>query len=159
MRARDYSVVQVLVGTSRVGLVGLRACQQRADESGLENRQALLDFMMEDLAHSNYIPEGRLEEYRSAVWREYLRHRGEDFTEFYSEIPVTLRGGADQERARLAEMITAALADHELRPAVTWAPPLGEDLVQLEIDGVKVVCGLPTFTALKQVVRQRLSDW
>lgn len=159
MRARSYSVVQVLVGTSRVGLVGLRACQRRADESGLENREALLDFMMEDLARSNFIPEGRLDDYRAAVWREYLRRRGEDFSEFYSEVPVTIRGGADQERARLAEMIAAVLAEHELRPAITRVPASGEDLVRLEIDGAEVVCGLPTLTTLKQAVRQRLSDW
>ena len=35
-------------------------------------------------------------EYRRAVWREYLRHRGEDYWEFLSEIPVVVRGEANE---------------------------------------------------------------
>jgi hypothetical protein len=160
MRAKDYSVTQVLIGTHRIGLVGLRACLQLIDESGLEDREAIVDQMMEELSASNFIPDARTEEYRTAVWREYLRHRREDFSEFYSEIPVIIRGGTDENRDRLARMTVAALAEHELRPSMTIEPAFeeGSELV-LEINGEEVVRGLPTLNGLRKAVRHRLSDW
>ena len=160
MRAKNYSVSKVLIGTHRVGLVGLQGCLRAAEKSGLGDREAIVDFMMEELSASNYLPEGRVGEYRTAVWREYLRHRGEDLSAFYSEIPVIVRGGTDENRDRLARMTTAALAEHELRPSMTinTAVEEGAELV-LEINGEEVVCGLPTLDDLRKAVRHRLSDW
>lgn len=160
MRAKDYTVTQVLVGTYRVGIVGLRSCLRAVDDSGLEDREAIVDFMMEELGASNFIPDNRLEAYRTAAWREYLRHRGEDFSEFYSEIQVVIRGGTSDGHDRLARMTTAALAEHELRPSVIVEPEVdeGTELV-LEINGEEVVRGLPTLNGLKKAVRHRLSDW
>jgi len=160
MRAKEYSVTQVLIGTHRVGLVGLRGCLQMVGRSDLEDKDAIIGLMMEELSRSNFIPETRAEEYRAAVWREYLRSRGEDFSEFYSELPVVLRGGSDEERDRLDRMITSALAKHELRPAMTVVRAAEEDLeLVLEIDGEVVVRGLPTLDGLRKAVRHRLSDW
>ena len=124
MRAKDYSVTQVLIGTHRVGLVGLQGCLQAAEKSGLEDREAIIDLMMEELSASNFIHDARIEEYRTAVWREYLRHLGEDFSEFYSEIPVVIRGGTDENRDRLARM-TAAAPTHATRkiPRLSAAEP------------------------------------
>ena len=160
MRAKDYTVTQVLVGTYRVGLVGLPSVLRAVDDSGLEDREAIVDFMMEEVGASNFIPDPRVEEYRTAVWREYLRHHGEDFSEFFSKIPVVIRGGSDDQRGRLVRMITVALAEHELRPALTLeaAPDEDAELV-LEIDGDEVVRGLPSLNGLKKAVRHRLSDW
>jgi hypothetical protein len=93
------------------------------------------------------------------VGREYLRHRGEDFSQFFSEIPVVIRGGSDDERGRLARMITVALAEHELRPVLTLETAAEENAgLVLEISGQEVVRGSPTLTGLKKAVRQRLSD-
>lgn len=160
MRAKDYSVTQVLIGTQRIGLVGLRACLHLIDDSALEDREAIVEQMMEELSASNFIPDARVKEYRTAVWREYLRHRSEDFSEFYSEIPVIIRGGTDEKRDRLERMTVAALADHELRPSMTIEPAVEEvsELV-LEINGEEVVRGLPTLNGLRKAVRHRLSDW
>jgi hypothetical protein len=57
-------------------------------------------------------------------------------------------------------MIIVALAEHELRPALTLeaAPDEDAELV-LEIDGDEVVRGLPSLNGLKKAVRHRLSDW
>ena len=160
VRARNYSVSQVLIGTHRVGLVGLGACLHSIDDSGLEDREAIVDLMMEELSASNFIPDARIEVYRTAVWREYLRHHGKDFSEFYSEIPVTIRGGSAEERDHLARLITSALAVHELRPSTTVEPAAGESVEPvLEIEGDAVINGVPTLIALKKVVRHRLSDW
>ncbi len=95
-----------------------------------------------------------------AAWREYLRHRSEDFRGFSTEIPVVVRGGADEERNRLAWMTTAVLAEHELRPSTTLEAADEEDSAPvLEINGETIVRGLPTLNGLKRVVHQRLSDW
>lgn len=160
MRAKDYSVTQVLIGTHRVGLAGLRGCLQKVNRSDLEDKHAIIDLLMEELSLSNFIPNTRVEEYRTAVWREHLRHRGEDFSEFYSELPVAIRGGSDEGRDRLSRMITSVLAEHELRPAMTVVPASEEDLeLVLEIDGEVVARGLPTLNGLRKAVRHRLSDW
>jgi hypothetical protein len=159
MRAKDYTVTQILVGTHRVGIVGLRSCLRTVNDSDFEDREAIVDFMMEELGASNFIPDPRVEEYRMAVWREYLRHRGEDFSEFFSEIPVVIRGGSDDERGRLARMITAVLAEHELRPSLSFAPAEGDDELRLEIRGEEVVRGAATLNGLRKAVRHRLSDW
>jgi len=160
MCANSYTVTQVLIGTHRVGIVGLRSCLRAIDDSGLEDREAIVDFMIEALGASNFIPDSRLEEYRIAVLREYLRHRGEDFSEFYSEIPVVLRGGSDNERGQLARMITVVLAEHELRPTLAVEVGHEEDAeLVLEINGEEVTRRMPTLNGLKTAVRHRLSDW
>jgi hypothetical protein len=47
VRAKDCMVTQVLVETCRVGIVGLRGCLPAVDHSGLEDREAIVDFMIE----------------------------------------------------------------------------------------------------------------
>lgn len=159
MRAKDYTVTQVLIGTHRVGVIGLRSCLRAVDDYGLEDREEIVDLMMKELGASNFIPDSRFEEYRIAAWREYLRHRGEDFSSFFSEIPVVIRGGSDDERDRLARMITVALAEHELRPSLAFAPAEGDGELCLEIRGEEVLRGPTTLNGLRKAVRHRLSDW
>jgi len=160
VRARIYAVTQILVGLDHVGVVGLDEARRKADLSGLAEREDLVDLMLALLAEDNYIHPKRVDAYRVALWREYLRRRGEDFSDFYSELPVAIRGGSDEERDRLGRMITSALAEHELRPSMTAVTAADEDLeLVLEIDGEVVVRGLPTLNGLRKAVRHRLSDW
>ena len=156
---KDHSVSQVLVGLHRIGIVGLADATRAAETSGFEDREPIVDLMFDQLATRNYIPERQSEAYRTALWREYLRHRGENISEFFSEIPVTVRGGTDEERDHLVRMTTTTLAEHELRPSLAVAPGPEENAeLVLEINGEEVTRGLPTLNGLKRSVRHRLSD-
>ena len=160
MRCGSYVVSQVLVGLHRVGLVGLRQACAKVTETELTKREEIVDLLLAELAADNYIPEGQQGDYRTALWREYLRSVGEDFSEFFSEIEVTLRGEEGTDRDRLASLCTSVLADFELRPLIEFeaADDEGPNL-QLVIGDGMVASGLPSRKVLEAIIRHRLSDW
>ncbi len=160
MRFKDYSVTQVLVGLHRIGVVGLHEGLRKAEEEGLEGRDSIVDRVMEHLGRRNYIPDGLVAPYRVAVWREYLRSRGEDFSEFYSEVQVTVRGEPGEERDQFVELLVSVLAEFELKPIVTVAPAVeGGPSPQLGIGEDTIVSGMPSRQRLKLAIRQSISDW
>jgi hypothetical protein len=160
MQCKDYSVRQILIGLDRIGIVGLFDALQAADASGLDERESLVDLMLDALRPRNYIPDEQLERYRVALWRELLRHRGQDFRALHSEIPVTVCGEPGPDRERFLEAATAALALVELRPAVSFAPPReGEPNPQLIISGELVARGPQSHRSMESAVRKTLSDW
>ena len=160
MRCGSYAVSQVLVELHRVGIVGLRQACEKVAAGGLAAREEIVDFLRAELAADNFIPEGQQEAYRTALWREYLRFMGEDFSEFFSEIEVTVRGEPGEDRDRLAALCASVLADFELRPVTEFADADEEGPnPQLVIGGTTVARGLPSRKSLKATVRHRLSDW
>jgi hypothetical protein len=160
MRFKDHSVSQVLVGLHRIGIVGLADAIRAAEVSGLEEREPIVDLMSDHLATRNYIPERMSEEYRTALWREYLRHRGEDFSAFCSEAPVTLRGPSGPERDQFVELVNSVFASLELLPVIEFDPEHEEGQIpQLEIRGEIVARGPQNRRSLERSVRESLSDW
>ena len=160
MRFKDHTVTQVLVGLHRVGIVGLHEALRKAGEGGSTERDAIVDQAMAHLSRHNYIHDAQVDDYRIAVWREYLRGRGEDFSAFYSEVPVTVRGEAGDELDRFIGLVRVVLAELELRPMLTVTPAFGgETNPRLAIGGATIVRGMPSYRALKQAVRQSLSEW
>jgi len=160
MKFKDYSVTQILVGLHRIGVVGLHDALRKAEEAGVTGRDAIVDRAMAQLGRQNYIPDALVEGYRIAVWREYLRGKGEDFSSFYSEVPVAVRGNPGEERDRFVEMVRSVLAEFELRPVVTLAPAVDDGPnPQLGIGGETIVRGMPSRQQLKLAVRQSMSDW
>ena len=151
---------QVLVGLHRVGVVGLRQACEKASAAGLVGREVIVSFLVDELAADNFIPEAQAGDYRIALWREYLRFVGEDFSDYFSEIPVMVRGEPGEDRDRLVDLCDTALAEFELRPVVEFvgAARDGPNL-QLVIGGTTVAQGVPSLRSLKATVRQRLSDW
>lgn len=160
MRCGSFAVSQVLVGLHRVGIVGLHQACEKVSTVGLGGREEIVDFLRSELAADNFFPEGQEEAYRTALWREYLRFRGEDFSEFFSEIEVTVRGEPGEDRDRLADLCASVLAEFELRPVLELVAADEEGPnPQLVIGGETVTRGLPSRRSLKATVRQRLSDW
>jgi hypothetical protein len=155
---RDPSVAQVLIGLHRVGIVGLRDAIRRAEASGFEDRERLVDLLMEELAPRNYIPEHQRELYRTAVWRELLRHRGEDISTLYSEIPVVVRGPAGEARDRFVGRVASALAEFELRPAVVFERS-SEAGTQLIVRGEVIGDAGQSRRSLEVALRHAVSDW
>ena len=160
MRCGSYAVSQVLVGLHRVGIVGLHQACEKVSAAGLSGREEVVDFLLAELAADNFIPKGQEEAHRTALWREHLRFLGKDFSEFFSEIEVTINGEPGEDRDRLAVLCTSVLADFELRPVLTFADADEEGPnPQLVIGDTTVVRGLPSERSLKAIVKQRLSDW
>ena len=160
MRCGSYGVSQVLVGLHRVGIVGLRQACEKVAAAGLADRGEIVDFLEAELAVENFFPDEQKEAYETALWREFLRFVGEDFSEFFSEIPITVRGEPGEDRDCLAGLSTSVLADFELRPVTEFADADEEGPnPQLVVDGAIVARGLPSRKSLKATVRHRLSDW
>lgn len=160
MGCGDYAVQQVLVGLHRVGIVGLRqACAKIAD-SGPDEPEAVVDALLEELRADNYVEDEQFEDYRTALWREYLRFLGRDFSAHFSTIHVVVRGDADEARDRLVELCRSVLADFELRPDLELQSAGDDDpRPELLIGDSPVARGLPSRKELKATIRRRLSDW
>lgn len=160
MSCGSFGVTQVLIGLHRLGLVGLRDALDDAASSGLEDREALLDRIVGALASQNYIPDPASPALRRALWREYLRARGEDFREFFSEIDVTILGEPGEARDSFEAMTRSVLERFELSPRIAYAPPANEGSgPQLSIDDRVVVRGLVAQAAFENAVRKSISDW
>jgi len=160
LRCGSYSVSQVLVGLHRVGVVGLRQACEKVAAAGLAGRDEIVDCLQAEIAADNFIPEAQGEAYYTALWREYLRFVGEDFSEFFSEIEVTVRGELGEDRDRLIDLCVSVLADFELQPVTEFADADEEGPnPQLVIGETIVARGLPSRKSLKATIRHRLSDW
>ena len=157
MHFKDKSVVPIRVGLDQVGVVGLHDALKKTDDLGPDDREAVVDRMMEVLGPLNYIPDGQLEAYRVAFWREFLRHRARDFSAWYSDLPVTVRGAAGDELDRFVALVTAVLAGHELRPVFTFAA--GGPSPELVIREELVASGPQNRASLERAVRRTFSHW
>ena len=104
MHFKDKSVTPIRVGLDQIGIVGLHDALKKADELDPDDRAAIVEGMMEHLGPLNYIPDGQVEAYRTAFWRESQRRRGRDFSAWYSELPVTIRGERGDERDRFVAL-------------------------------------------------------
>jgi hypothetical protein len=160
MRCQIPGVPQILVGVNRVGIVGLREALAAAAGSGRTRREKIVDFLLEALAGENYIPANRMEDFRIALWREYLRSRNEDFSEFFSEIDVTVAGEPGDDRDDFLETLHAVFTGFELRPVVTLAPPATDGPnPQLIINDEVVVRGTQSRHSFKAAAHKSISDW
>jgi hypothetical protein len=101
-----------------------------------------------------------MEDYRLALWREYLRYLGEDFNNFFSAIEITIRGNPGEDRDRLVDLCHDVFSDFELRPVLELEDSTGDGPhPELLIDGETIVRGLPSRAALKTAIDHRLSDF
>ena len=149
---RDTSQVPLLEG-----LIGLHDALKKTDDLGPDDREAVVDRMMEVLGPLNYFPDGQIAAYRVAFWREFMRHRARDFSAWYSELPVTVRGEPGDERDRFVALVKEILAAHELKPVFTLAA--GGRSPELVINDEVVASGPQNRASLDRAVRRTLSHW
>jgi hypothetical protein len=158
MRCKDYSVKQIMVGLYQLGLVGLSKALKGTAERGLSERDDIVDHLISVLEGENYIPDRENEEFRIALWREYLRHTGGDFSPFFSRVDVTVRGEPGERRDEFVEMAFDVFAEHELTPVIEFVPSGGGE-PELLIDGAVVVAGVQRRPSFNAAVRKSFSDW
>ncbi|MFC1853748.1 hypothetical protein ACFL27_26490 [candidate division CSSED10-310 bacterium] len=160
MPCDGYSVTYVLVELHRIGLVGLKKTFMQVDQSGLSDRDAKLDLMLKMLARENYIPLDKIEAYRTTLWREYLRHKGEDFSDFFSPIQVIVRGENGEERNLFVKTLRSVFSYFELKPLISFTPPAPEGPhPQLVVDDQTIVQGYTNHKWFKEAVKRTISDW
>ncbi len=154
------AVTQVLVGLRRIGIVGLRESLIGVEASGATEREEVVDVMLGALSQLNYIPSHVEDDYRKTLWREYMRHRGEDIRDLYSEIEVVVRGEQGEGLDRFLRALRIAFGEHELKPAATLEPPdpAGHN-PQMLIDGEVVLAGATREREVERAVRAQISDW
>jgi len=151
---------QILIGLHRIGLFGLREALLETEASGLTERDAVTDRLIELLAANNYLPTAEADEFRLALWREYQRHLGEDIRDLYSRIEVVVRGEPGEARDTFVERLVSVFGDYELQPEVAFEPASPRGLnPQLVLGEDVVVEGLATRRAMKEGVRKRITDW
>jgi hypothetical protein len=160
LKFKSVGVRQVLVGLNRVGIVRLRDALKKVAESCLTDREAIIDLLMDTLEADNYIADRRKETYRTALWREYLRYKGEDIRHLFSEIEVTVRGEDCKKRDEFVEMLESVFAEFELKPVITYASG-DEDgpNPQLVVFGETIVQGHQGRRHIKDAVRKTISGW
>ncbi len=160
MGCRNFGVSQVLIGLDRIGIVGLAEAMNKSVESGLQERDAIVDLLLEILAADNFIPENQMQAYRRALWREYLRYNKRDFRDFYSEVNVTVRGEPGEELDKFLHTTTSVFGDFELKPLITMEPPneTGSH-PQLVVRNETIVRGPLIRAHFKAAVHKSLSDW
>jgi len=160
MRCKDYGVKQIMVGLHQVGVVGLRKALEKAADSTVSDREAIVDMLIELLAVDNFIPDRHNDEFRTSIWREYLRHIGEDISPFYSKVAVTVRGESGGRRDEFVGMAMEVFADHELVPVIEYdVVGDGGKTPELLIDDHVVVAGMQSQSAFSAAVRKSFSDW
>ncbi|MFC2171791.1 hypothetical protein ACFLU6_04065 [Acidobacteriota bacterium] len=151
---------QILVELNRIGLVKLREILKKADESGLADQDAIVDHIMELVSAENYLPESQIEGYRKALWREFKRYKKEDFSDYYSEIEVVVRGEPGDDLDRFLATLVSVFGDFELKPVVTIEPPEGNgQYPQLLLEDEPVIKGCIPREAFKRTVRRHITHW
>ena len=160
MGCGTFGVAQIMIGLHRVGIVGLQQALKDLDEEGLRDRPEILSFLLDRLAKENYIPDTETEAYECALWREVLRHRGEDFSEFFPTVEVTVSGDGDRIREQFVELIQSVFAEFELRPVVSFADRIdagGQPV--LTFGDHEILRGLRSRQATRLAIRKSFSGW
>jgi len=160
MGCKSFGVSQILIGLYKIGISGLADALKKATESGLSDRDAILNLLIETLSTGNYIPESQVEAYRTALWREYLRYNRKDFSAFFSEAEVVVRGEPGEELNRFLRLTASVFAEFELKPVIRLEPPDRDGPnPQLIAREDVIVRGMPVRAQFKSAVQKSLTDW
>lgn len=160
MGCGSFGTDKILVGLHLVGLAGLRDGFLKADRSDLSGQDELQELLLATVAVDNYIPSGSEALYRRALWREYLRYRGDDFSDFFSEIEIGITGNAGSDRDRFLEMTRVVFRHLELTALIAFLPPVADAVnPQLWISGEPIVVGHLSQEKFKTAIHRTISDW
>lgn len=160
MGCGSFGVTQILVGLHRVGVVGLKQALQQIEGLNLDARDEIVDRLLKLLAVDNLIPDRMIEDYRTALWREFLRRKGEDLSPFYSRVALRVCGSPGERRDDFVELLTSVFGDFELRPVYEFDSANVEGPSPQVMHGEHlIVAGQKTRERLKAAVRRSFSDW
>jgi len=151
---------QLRVGLQKIGLVGWQEALHETTHAELASPETIIDSMIEKLTVKNYIPDSQNPELRKALWREYQRFLGNDISELFSEVQVTIRGFQGDKSEQFTEILISVFSDYELKPIITYQKPSGDDIYpQLLLHGEPIIKGILPRRSFKLKVQKYLSHW
>ncbi len=160
MHCKTWGVTPVLVGLQGVGVVNLTPALTKTAASDLTEREEIIDHLLELLSADNYIPNRQDEPYRRAIYREYLRHQQQDYSEYLNEVDVIVRGAPGDDRDAFVEATISVFRAHDLKPSFTFEPPNEEGRnPELLIRDMPIIAGKPTRKMFDKAVRKSFTDW
>ena len=110
MTEKDYRLV--LVGTTQVGLIGLKEIFEELKSQRSESESALKEMLIERTGKKNYIPDSMKEEYGKALFREFKRYMGEKVEgERGGFLEVTVLGPGCYSCNKLEQDVMAVLSE------------------------------------------------
>lgn len=160
MGCGTFGVTQVMIGLHRVGFVGLQQALKDLDAENLEGRDEVVSWLRQRLAHDNFFPDNEAEAYEQALWREVLRHRGQDFSEYLPTVEVTVSGDAGERRDRFADQVRRVFSEFELRAEIRFSDCRDGGLQPVLTYGDhEILRGLASRQATRLAIRKSFSGW
>ncbi|MEO0123054.1 MAG: thioredoxin family protein [candidate division WOR-3 bacterium] len=83
---------QITVKGNRIGIIGLDEIFQSAKQAQIGDGNSLKNFLLEKAKEQNYIPSSAEEDYKNALYREYLRFCGEEVEEEEAGLVIKILG-------------------------------------------------------------------
>ena len=151
-------VTRILVGKAKVGIHGLKAALEQAQDLEGRPEEEIAQALLELLRPRNYIPAGAQEEYRQAFLKEYKKARGEQVDAEAGVLNIKVLGPGCPSCQAFSQLVMAALEELALPAEVEHITDLKEiaalgvfGLPALIInDEVKAVGRLPDKETLKE---------
>ena len=96
---------------------------------------------------------------RPALWREVLRHRAEDFSEFYSPVTVQFSEHPGKDLGAYRQLIQSVFEEFEMRVDIEVEQDAQLTIPRLAADGELICEGVLANRDLKMAVRRSFSGW
>ena len=108
------NIRQISVAGVRVGLVGLDDILEKVAGEALASDEKTAERLLHLVSKANFVTPSRRDEYKTALLREFKRHRGEQVSEDGGSLEIRVYGRGCHNCERLVEGVRAALASLEM---------------------------------------------
>ena len=120
-------LTKIKVGKFSVGIVGLKAALEDAEQKQCSSDDEIADYFLQLLGKKNYIPPKSESEYARAFLREYKKFRGEPFeAEEPTGLEVKILGPGCPNCEKLEQMIFRVMAESTIAGDVEHVKDLAE---------------------------------
>jgi hypothetical protein len=120
-------LTKIKVGKFSVGIVGLKAALEEAEQKQFSSDEEIADHLLQILKKKNYIPPKSEPEHARAFLREYKKFRGEPFeAEAPTGLEVKILGPGCPSCERLEQMIFRVMAESNIAGDVEHLKDLAE---------------------------------
>jgi hypothetical protein len=120
-------LTKIKVGKFSVGIVGLKAALEEAEQMQFSSDEKIADYLLQVLGKKNYIPPKSEPEHARAFLREYKKFSGEPFeAEELQGLEVKILGPGCPNCEKLEQMIFRVMADSHIAGDVEHVRDLTE---------------------------------
>lgn len=120
-------LTKIKVGEFSVGIVGLKAALEDAEQKQCSSDDEIADYLLHLLGKKNYIPPKSESEYARAFLREYKKSRGEPFEmEELQGLEVKILGPGCPNCEKMEQMIFRVMAESNIAADVEHVKDLAQ---------------------------------